>query len=740
MAFEKSKILEAAQQYTARGQIHKAIEEWKKLLTDTPNDANIYNTIGDLCLKYQAADGGRDDAISNYVKAAEIFESSGFALKGIAVYKKILKIDPARKDIYIRLGDLNCERGLIGNAREDYLYAAKLYSQEGLVREALGVYRKIADLDPSNLSVRTKIAEIFLKEGMNKEAVEEYGKVAVAHIKAGRRDEAENLYRHILGVEPNNIDAIVAVGKFRLEHGYLEEAIGYGKKALELSPESGETFSLLIESYNRAKMYDGAEELVFHMIDAHPAQLSYREMLASILLNKGDTQRAAGEYLTISREYLHQHDYDKAYMYAERATNISPDLIAAHEILFDIYSDSGKKEGAVDKGLFLAKYFYDSGDTDKAKEYYQNILKEDPYSIEAKEGLENIVHVKIPEIEATVKAVEPVDITSRLTTADVYLKYGLMEKAVAELQAGIKIDPYNEDVHTRLKDIYKTTGEKEMAFEECLALLRIHEPSGDRRKIEALIQEAMDINPHDRRIKEYSDRLLLPEGVDLSEMLDEARFYAQQGMVDEAVNVYEKVITIEPCNEEALSQLAAFKDRMPVAIPPTSFFDLGEVLKEGVTEEPRREAPHMEEPLVKSFEELFEEFQEGIKSQLSSEDYETHYNLGIAYKEMGLYQEAIEEFKLCIPETARFIDASYMMALCHKEIGESLQAADVLEKAIATPQYNDHRHLVVKYELGMILEMAGRKEEALRVFSQVHDTDATYRDVAEKVLSLQKGV
>jgi tetratricopeptide (TPR) repeat protein len=81
-----------------------------------------------------------------------------------------------------------------------------------------------------------------------------------------------------------------------------------------------------------------------------------------------------------------------------------------------------------------------------------------------------------------------------------------------------------------------------------------------------------------------------------------------------------------------------------------------------------------------------------------------------------------------------------MMALCHKEIGESLQAVDVLEKAIASPQYNDHRHLVVKYELGVILEIAGRKEEALRVFSQVHDTDATYRDVAEKVLSLQKGV
>ena len=152
MSSDKSKILETAQQYTIRGQIQKAIEEWKKLLTDTPNDANIYNTIGDLSLKNQPFNNARDGAISYYLKAGEIFESSGFALKAIAVYKKILKIDPSRKAIYVHLGDLNSERGLMGNAREDYLLAAKLYSQKGFVKEALGVYRKIADLDPSNLA------------------------------------------------------------------------------------------------------------------------------------------------------------------------------------------------------------------------------------------------------------------------------------------------------------------------------------------------------------------------------------------------------------------------------------------------------------------------------------------------------------------------------------------------------------------------------------------------------------
>ena len=106
---------------------------------------------------------------------------------------------------------------------------------------------------------------------------------------------------------------------------------------------------------------------------------------------------------------------------------------------------------------------------------------------------------------------------------------------------------------------------------------------------------------------------------------------------------------------------------------------------------------------------------------------------------MGLHQEAIEEFRLCMPGEQRFIDASFMIALCHKELNEYSQAVEVLERATTSLQYNDQRNLVVKYELGELFEMLGKKEDALRVFSDIHDTDATYRDVSEKVLSLQKG-
>ena len=754
MSIDKSKILEAAQQFTVRGQIQKAIEEWKKLLTDTPNDANVFNTIGDLCLKYQTTEQGKEEAISNYIRAAGIFESSGFALKAIAVFKKILKIVPSRKDIFIRLGDLNYERGLIGNAREDYLAAAKLYSQEGQIREALDVYRKIADLDPANLNVRLKIADIFLKEDLKKEAIEEYNKVASVHIESGRRDEAESLYKLILRVCPDDVAATIKVGKLRLEDGYFEEAIAYIKKALDHAPDSGEAVLLLINSYDKAGMYNDAEALIGKCINDQPDKIVFREMLASILLKKGEVQRAADEYLSLTRECINITNIEKAYVYAEKTIDIAPELIPAHEILFDLSVSMGKKDAVEDKGLFLAKYYYDMGDTSRAGDYYKKILVQNPYSFEAKEGLAKTAPVEEPECHPSEVVSAYVDISGQLASADAYMKYGLVEKAVAELQSALSSDPDNKIAHSRLKDAYKTTGDLEKAIEECLILVKIYEEESEGDRISELIQEASAINPNDRRILAYKNRLMHhPQAdVDIGELFEEAGFYAQQGMFVEAVAVYEKILLISPDNHAAQERLSDLKGARPDTalpevevirhddIPSSSFFDLGEVLKDAVIEEPVTTFAKEEEPVIKSFDDLFQEFQDGIRSQLSTEDYETHYNLGIAYKEMGLHQEAIEEFRLCIPGENRFIDASFMISLCLRELGEYTEAADVLKQATASAQYDVRSHIVVKYELGELLEMSGKKEDALMVFNEIYDTDATYRDVSEKVLSLQKSI
>jgi len=86
-------------------------------------------------------------------------------VKAIAVYKKIIKLDPAHVPSYLACGDLYAEQGLIAEARIQYLTAADHFVKEGSTRKALNVYQKLADLDPSNLTIRVKLAETLTQRG-----------------------------------------------------------------------------------------------------------------------------------------------------------------------------------------------------------------------------------------------------------------------------------------------------------------------------------------------------------------------------------------------------------------------------------------------------------------------------------------------------------------------------------------------------------------------------------------------
>ena len=189
MASDKNSIILNAQRLTAKGEIDKAIEAWKSLIAETPNDGNTYNTIGDLYLKKNV----KPKAIDAFLRAGETFQAAGFALKTIAVYKKIIKLDPARMDVVLKLADVNAERGIVGNAVEDYLKVARHELKEGRVKAAIDVYRKIAALDPANPTIGLKLAELCQKEGMVAEAREELTRVAGHLETAGKTAELSQI-------------------------------------------------------------------------------------------------------------------------------------------------------------------------------------------------------------------------------------------------------------------------------------------------------------------------------------------------------------------------------------------------------------------------------------------------------------------------------------------------------------------------------------------------------------------
>lgn len=182
MPSDKSSIIEKAQKLAASGKIEKAIIEWQKLLGKTPNDGNIYNTIGDLYLR---ADH-KKQAIQSYLKSADAFIGTGFDLKSAAVFKKILKIDPSRVEIYEKLADLHGAARFKEKAIEEYEKALNHYMIKGDYHSCLTVYRKLARLDPDRYDPLIKMTKPDQKRRLGKQAIEEFRKALEVDDPRGR--------------------------------------------------------------------------------------------------------------------------------------------------------------------------------------------------------------------------------------------------------------------------------------------------------------------------------------------------------------------------------------------------------------------------------------------------------------------------------------------------------------------------------------------------------------------------
>ena len=141
---------------------------------------------------------------------------------------------------------------------------------------------------------------------------------------------------------------------------------------------------------------------------------------------------------------------------------------------------------------------------------------------------------------------------------------------------------------------------------------------------------------------------------------------------------------------------------------------------------------------------LFEEFRSEFGETKEDEDLETHYNLGIAYREMGLLEEAISEFQKVAssadkgPAFRYAMQCSTLLGLAFMEKGQPGIAAIWYERALKTPGLDQESILALRYDLGVAQELAGDTHAAFTSFSQVYAMNIDYRDVSERIALLGK--
>jgi tetratricopeptide (TPR) repeat protein len=144
---------------------------------------------------------------------------------------------------------------------------------------------------------------------------------------------------------------------------------------------------------------------------------------------------------------------------------------------------------------------------------------------------------------------------------------------------------------------------------------------------------------------------------------------------------------------------------------------------------------------------VFDEFRSELGEMgAEEEDLETHYNLGIAFREMGLLEEAISEFQKVAKATDRGRPFRYTMQCCtllglaFMDKGQPGVAAIWYDRALRTPDLDPESALALRYDLGVAQESAGEPAAALKSFSQVYAMNIDYRDVGERIAALQKPI
>ena len=139
-----------------------------------------------------------------------------------------------------------------------------------------------------------------------------------------------------------------------------------------------------------------------------------------------------------------------------------------------------------------------------------------------------------------------------------------------------------------------------------------------------------------------------------------------------------------------------------------------------------------------SIDEIFRAFKKGVEQQVDSQDYETHYNLGIAYKEMGLVDEAIGEFQYAARDPGKMVECCGILGLCFREKGMPQLALKWYQKGLDTPSLGEHEAIGLRYDMAEVHREQGEYKKAMQTYSEVYGMDSTYRDVSAKIKEMKK--
>jgi tetratricopeptide (TPR) repeat protein len=311
------------------------------------------------------------------------------------------------------------------------------------------------------------------------------------------------------------------------------------------------------------------------------------------------------------------------------------------------------------------------------------------------------------------------------------------------LRAAVTRMPQNWLLRRRLAEALFEVGEREAALAELETAQQGLVNEGDLVSASDIAEELVRVSPdlvpyHQKRV-ELAVRVQDSQRLRMA-YLDLADVLVRMGEEGRARAVYARVLEIDPHDDRARLALGAAAPPPPER-PDDRFVDLAEWLRDD--DEPVTTRMRMREPTVTGdeqadFDALLRHFKEGVARSLGEDDFESHYDLGVAYKEMGLLDDAIAEFQKALRSRAHRLPAYEALGQCFVELGRHQVAATVLSRALHEPGLDDEQRVGVLYLLAYSCEVLQRSDEARSYYQRVYAIDIQFRDVAARLAALEQ--
>jgi tetratricopeptide (TPR) repeat protein len=297
-----------------------------------------------------------------------------------------------------------------------------------------------------------------------------------------------------------------------------------------------------------------------------------------------------------------------------------------------------------------------------------------------------------------------------------------------------------------------------------------HERANDLAGAAALADEIVHLNPdslrhHQKRV-EYAFRQnehgrLIESYLELGDAL------FRSGQVEKSRAIYQRVLDLAPHDVRARTALESFPAAEPpaparsngrVAPPPAAprraaptaaapgrgsdddFVNLGDWLRGDEAPKDTRMVVQEQKPSgdeQADFQDMLRKFKQGIAENVEEEDHQAHYDLGVAYKEMGLTDEAIAEFQKALRAPANRVPAYEALGQCFMEKDQYSMAATILSRALSEKGVSDDQLVGVLYLLGRCAEERGQNDVALDFYQRVFVVDIQFRDVGDRLAAVE---